>query len=83
MRRDKKSKEKKRKKRSSKFIMILILLIILSLGCYLGYSIYKNGGGLQGLLATVLGQDAEKLENLEPINVLLLRNQRRSRFQTN
>lgn len=74
MRRDKKSKEKKRKKRSSKIVVILILLIMFGLGSYLGYSIHKNGGGLQGLLATVLGQDAEKLENLDPINVLLLRN---------
>ena len=72
MRRDKRSKEKKRKKRNLKIIMILILFIIIGLGSYLGYSIHKNGGGLQGLLATVLGQDAEKLENLEPINILLL-----------
>ena len=72
MRRDKKKKQKM--KRRGKTIFILILLIIIGLGSYLGYSIHKNGGGLQGLLATVLGQDAEKLENLDPINVLLLRN---------
>lgn len=74
MRKDKKEKEKKRKKRNGKIIFILILFIIIGLGGYLGYSIHKNGGGLQGLLATVLGQDAEKLENLDPINILLLRN---------
>ncbi len=72
MRRNKKEKEKKRKKRSGKIIFILILLMVIGLGSYLGYSIHKNGGGLQGLLATVLGQDAEKLENLDPINILLL-----------
>ena len=43
------------------------------LGIFFGYSIHKNGGGLQGILATVLGQDIEKLENLDTINILVLR----------
>ena len=72
MRRNKKDKEKK-KKRGGKIVIVLILLILIGLGSFFGYSIYRNGGGLQGLLATILGQNAEKLENLDPINVLLLR----------
>ncbi len=71
------SKEKKKKKNIGKIIIIIILLLIIGLGAYLGYSISANGGGLQGLLATVLDQDATKLEDLETINVLLLRNQSR------
>lgn len=70
---EKKKDEKKKKKHSGKIIFIFILIVVTILGGFLGYSIYKNGGGLQGILATVLGQDAEKLENLEPMNVLLLR----------
>lgn len=30
-------------------------------------------GGLQGILATLLGQDTEKLENLDTIDILVLR----------
>ena len=73
MRKDKKEK-KKTKKKSSKFFLVFILILMIVLGAYLGYRIQKNGGGLQGILATVLGQDAEKLENVEPINILVLRN---------
>ena len=74
MRRDKKSKQKKKNKTIGKIAIALILLIMVGLGSYLGYSIQVNGGGLQGLLATILGQDAEKLENLDTMNVLVLRN---------
>lgn len=66
--------KKEKKKNTGKIILSFILLIIVFLGAYLGYSIQRNGGGVQGVLATILGQDAEALENLEPINILLLRN---------
>lgn len=79
MRRDK----KKKKKSIGKFILVLIVILMTVLGAYLGYSISKNGGGLQGVLATVLGQDMEDLENLDTIHVLVLRNKRRSRFKIN
>lgn len=68
-----KNKKQNKKKHTGKIIMILIILLMIGLGASLGYSIQKNGGGLQGILATVLGQDAEKLENLDPINILVLR----------
>lgn len=67
-------REKEKKNSFGKIILVIILLFIIFLGTYLGYRIQKNGGGMQGILATFLGQDAETLENLEPINVLLLRN---------
>lgn len=73
MRRDKKSKQKKKKKGIGKVVIVVIVFIIIALGAYLGYSIQKNGGGLRGLLATLLGQDADKLENVGTINVLVLR----------
>ena len=68
------SEEKKEKKNIGKVIIIIIFISLIALGSFLGYSIHKNGGGLQGLLATILGQDAEKLENLDTINILVLRN---------
>lgn len=70
MRRDK--KQKKRRK-SGKIVIFLVILLMIGLGVALGYSIQKNGGGLQGLLATILGQDSEKLEDLDTINILVLR----------
>lgn len=73
MRRDKKSKTKKKKKIFGKLIAIIIVFLFTGLGAYLGYSISKNGGGLQGLLATVLGQDIEDLQDLDTINILVLR----------
>ena len=78
MRKDNKSnhgKEKRKKKKGKgKIILIIVVILLTVLGLYLGYSIQKNGGGLQGLLATVLSQDIDKLEKAEPINVLVLRN---------
>ena len=65
-------KEKKKKSNVGKFILVIVLFLILILGSYLGYSVAKNGGGLQGILATVLGQDMEKLEDLDTIDVLVL-----------
>lgn len=67
-------REKEKKNSFGKIILVIIILLMIFLGAYLGYTIQKNGGGMQGVLATILGQDAETLENLEPINVLLLRN---------
>lgn len=71
----KRVKEKKKKKKAGKSIFILILFLIIGLGAYFGYSIYENGGGMQGVLATVLGQDIEKLEDVDTINVLVLRSE--------
>lgn len=68
-------REKVKKKHTGKIVLSLILLLVVFLGAYLGYSIQRNGGGMQGVLATILGQDYEELENLEPINVLVLRSE--------
>ena len=68
-----KREKKKEKKNIGKIVLGIILFLIIFLGAYLGYSIQRHGGGMQGVLATILGQDAEVLENLDPINVLVLR----------
>lgn len=73
MGRGRRVKEKKKSK-IGKIILSFILIIIIGVGSYLGYSIYKNGGGVQGILATMLGQNIQELEDVEPINVLVLRN---------
>lgn len=38
----------------------------------MGYNIQLRGGGLQGVVATILGQDADVLKDLSTINILVL-----------
>ncbi len=69
---------KKRKKKKSKiglffrriFIILILIIIIFSIIFYL--KVKENGGGKQGIVATLLGQSIEDIENLGRINVLLL-----------
>ena len=69
--------KKKKKKRNSiglffrrLFIILILLIIIFSVLFYL--KVKENGGGKQGIVATLLGQSIEDIENLDRINVLLL-----------
>ena len=48
----------------------IIILIALVIGIV--YKIQQNGGGMQGLLTTLVGHNEETLKNLEPIQVLLM-----------
>ena len=50
--------------------MFLVLVIVA--GAVLGYNIQIRGGGLQGVVATILGQDADVLKDLSTINILVL-----------
>ena len=65
---NKKVKSKNRK--AMKVVVSMLLIIIILCGAFLGYKIQKNGGGLSGFLATMLGEDEE--ENLQPIQVLIM-----------
>lgn len=65
-------KKKKKKHRVLKVFLIILLMIILFIGGFLGYSTFKNGWGLKGILQTVTGQSEEKLKNLEEFKVLIL-----------
>ncbi len=73
-----KKKEQKRKgtKKKSKHIvlkvlLVLLIIIIASIG-YIVYKTHKNGGGMSGLLTTVLGQENVPIEEVDPINILVL-----------
>lgn len=65
-------KQKKKKRGFGKFVLMLTFLIIVVLGVTFGIKVYRNGGGLQGLLAATLGQDIEELQDLDTIYVLVL-----------
>lgn len=72
---NKKSKEKKQKRKSGrifgKIILILLLIIIILAGIF-AYKVYKNGGGLTGIVSTIVGTDPEKTKNLPDFYCLLL-----------
>lgn len=66
-----KNKTKKKSKILSKILIFLVLvLIVLVLGIV--YKSKQNGGGMQGLLSTLVGHDEETIKNLDPIQVLLM-----------
>ena len=68
-----KAKKKVKTVRKVKRVVVTILLLAIILaGTLFGYKIYQNGGGLTGALATILGEDTEKLQNLEPIQLLIM-----------
>lgn len=70
---DKKSKKnpKKRNKIIGR-ILIIILLGIIAFCSWFLYKMNKNGGGLSGAIATVVGHDEFTKENLDEFQVLIL-----------
>ena len=71
---NKKGKKQVKTKKPNKLGKVLVMLIII-LVALIGILIYKskqNGGGLQGLMSTLVGHNEETLKNLDPIQVLLM-----------
>ncbi len=72
---NKKSKENKPKRRGlrifGKIVLILLLIIIILAGIF-AYKVYKNGGGLTGIVSTIVGTDPEKIKTLPDFYCLLL-----------
>ncbi len=66
-----KRKGKKKSRVLGKILLLLIIIFIALIGG-VAYKTQKNGGGMQGLLSTLVGHDEETLKNLEPIQVLLM-----------
>ena len=72
--REVKNNKKKKKKKSGILnkILIFLLLVLIVLVVGIAYKTKQNGGGMTGLLSTLVGHDEETLKNLEPIQVLLM-----------
>lgn len=64
--------EKKKKSGTLKKILLFLILILIILVVGIAYKTQKNGGGLQGLLSTLVGHNEETLKNLDQIQVLLM-----------
>ena len=70
---DKKNRyAKKRKKKIGKKVLILIIIILLLGIGWFTYRTIKNGGGLSGMLATVVGHNENTKKDLKEIKVLIL-----------
>ena len=68
----KSSKNKKKKKKIWKKILLIFLLILLIAGGVFAYRVYKNGGGMSGMLATMVGHDENTRKNLGEFRTLIL-----------
>lgn len=64
--------KKKMKMKMWKKIVLIILLILLIAGGLFAYRVHRNGGGLSGMLATVVGHDEETRKSLGELQVLLM-----------
>lgn len=70
---DKKNRyAKKRKKKIGKKVLIFIIIILLLGIGWFTYRTIRNGGGLSGMLATVVGHDENTKKDLKEIKVLIL-----------
>ena len=66
-------KEKPKKKSGIlKKIFIFLLIVLIAIIGFIIYKVQANGGGLQGLLLTVVGHDQETVEELDTIQVLVM-----------
>ena len=65
-------KGKKKKRKTWKRILLAFLLILLIIGGIFTYRVYRNGGGLSGMLATIVGHDENTRKNLGEFRVLIL-----------
>lgn len=65
-------KTKPKKKKRWKKVLLIILLILLIMGGVFAYKVYKNGGGLSGILATAVGHDENTKKNLGEFKCLVL-----------
>ena len=72
--REEENVEGKPKKKSGilKKIFIFLLIVLIAIVGFIVYKVQANGGGLQGLLLTVVGHDQETVEELDPIQVLMM-----------
>lgn len=72
----KQEKKQKRKKspawRIFKLMLIILLIVFLIFAGIFTYKFIRNGGGLQGFLATAMGHDENTLKDLDKIYFLLV-----------
>lgn len=68
---NKKQKSKKNRKIGRKILLVFVLILVIAGSCF-AYRVYKNGWGLSGMLATMVGHDENTKKNLGEFKVLIL-----------
>ena len=67
------SKNKKKKKgRAWKKILLAILILIIACAVYFEIRVKQNGGGMKGIVSTIVGTDSKKISNLDDLYLLVL-----------
>lgn len=70
--REKENKKNKKEKKMWKKVLLAIVVILLIAGGLFAYRIHINGGGMSGILATVVGHDENTKKNLGEFKCLIL-----------
>ena len=68
----KSTKTKKKKMKTWKNVLLCIVLILAVLIGLFAYKVHLNGGGMSGMLATMVGHDENTKKNLGELRVLIL-----------
>ena len=55
-----------------RILLIILIIVVLFVGGFIGYSTFKNGWGLQGMLKTMVGSTVKNPEELGDLRVLIL-----------
>ena len=74
-RKNKREDETRKVKKKSgvlKKVLLILLIILIALTGFVVYRTQKNGGGMQGLLSTLVGHDENTLKDLDTLQVLLM-----------
>ena len=69
----KKNKNKKKRKVLRKVLLVIVLILLIAGGVF-AYKVHKNGGGMTGMLATMVGHDENTKKNLGETRRLEQRN---------
>lgn len=69
---DNNKKNKKKKHKVLKRVLLILLALLIIGGIAFGVVVYKNGGGMKGIVTTFIGSDVETVKNLEDIYVLCM-----------
>ena len=65
-------KMKKKKNRFIKKFFLFLLMVIIAFFIYFAIRVVQNGGGVQGIVTTIVGSSKTEVENLDDIYVLCL-----------
>ena len=66
-----KNKNKKKSHKVRKVLLTILLIIIILLAVF-AIQVLRNGGGLQGVVTTVIGSNSEKIKNLDDLYILCM-----------